>query len=475
MLRILRLQNVGLLVLLLWLISQNAVRAEEDPDTRDVDIYVTLVNPQDVSDVFGKRISRRFFAFQVTVANNSKEYQYLIHGITIDIPKAVEKAEKAISAIEASDPQKTSKIASLNEFKSRLTVFTGGLTAYRMSSIDLKLLRGVAEKGSYLDTRNFIIRALRGIGTIAGGIIGVASFGSSYAPSVAAFNGPFISAAESTFPDYTVNQLNRLNDAAYTANSLVPRQQAKVMVVFVPQPFILNKEESKKFYKEPSFFKDSLGIFTATIEVGGSFIKELEGLPPAGVQVLIDKPGDFQEVGREVTGCITGKYLKGASVTLTGDPPLDGVQLEVKGEATNSLCPFIIKHKDPIKPGLRLELLVANKDGNQILVYPVNYVPAPPSIEKITPAEGEQGKIIKLAIEGKGFIPGYTTLFCKESRNITFGQWTVEDNGSIQVEMTIKEDPGEVTLVASNHTGVLAEFGPFKVKAASPAQKPEGQ
>lgn len=68
-----------------------------------------------------------------------------------------------------------------------------------MSSIDLKLLRGVAEKGYAMDPRNLTIRLLKGAGTIAGGIIGVATFGPAYAPSVAAFNGPFITAAERTF------------------------------------------------------------------------------------------------------------------------------------------------------------------------------------------------------------------------------------------------------------------------------------
>jgi hypothetical protein len=87
------------------------------------------------------------------------------------------------------------------------------------------------------------LRLFGGIGTAAAGVIGVASFGPSYYESVAVFNGPVISAYMDVFPDYTINQLNRLNDTAYKSNSLIPKEQAKVIVAFIPQAMFVNEKQ----------------------------------------------------------------------------------------------------------------------------------------------------------------------------------------------------------------------------------------
>lgn len=186
-----------------------------------IKVYRSLLDPKVVSDIFGKRIAQRFVVLQVTIANKNDDYQYLIHDLTLDL-----------QAIMPPPPK-------------------GGKT-YEASSADLSLLRGVAEKGQSMDGRNLTLRILRGAGSVAAGLIGVTTFGSSYAPAVAVFNGPAIAAVAEIFPDYTIGQMNRLSDSAYSTNAIVPKQQSKVVAIFLPQAIFLNGEQRKEFWNDPT-------------------------------------------------------------------------------------------------------------------------------------------------------------------------------------------------------------------------------
>lgn len=398
-----------------------------------IKVYSTVLNPKDVADIFGKRIGQRFIAIQVTVANRNSDLQFLIHDITIDLSRAVDPASgqpaldlsetsrnlQRLIQREESEQRKTGKpedtiLRNLELMRTMLASIsvTGGGNRYRMSSIDLQLLRGVAEKGYVMDPRNLTIRLLRGAGTIAGGIIGVASFGPSFAPSVAAFNGPLISAAERAFPDFTINQLNRLNDTAYEVNSLVPRQQGKVMVVFIPQSFFMTDIQRKQFWDDPGSLSIALNIFAATITVEGTFVEELEGQPPSINGVIIDgsESKKFQTDKPQVRGTITGKFLSGAGIGFAGQTP-EGMTVELQGKPTFNYLEFLLKSDHPLKPGTAIELLAVNKEGSQKYSYIVNYDPDKPTVTEVVPGSGKQGAAgLQVTLKGTGFIPGLTTV-----------------------------------------------------------------
>jgi len=218
------------------------------PSVQDnIYVHVAVIDPKTVSDIFGKRIAKRFVAIQVTVRNKNAEYQFLIHDVSLDLRKV---------------------------FNTRL-----GSGRYELSSLELSLLRGVAEKGQGQDPRNKVLRFLTAIGTVGGALVGVAGFGPSYGDSMAVFNGPFLSAYRGAFPDYTINQMNRLSDSAYQSNTLVPRQQAKVMVAFIPQAIFLDKKQRELFWDDPTRLFNDIDFRRTEALVTGSFIVELANLP----------------------------------------------------------------------------------------------------------------------------------------------------------------------------------------------------
>ena len=63
-----------------------------------------------------------------------------------------------------------------------------------------------------------------------------------------------------------------LNDSAFIANTVVGKQQARVIVIFLPMEYLLTKAQAKKFYSNPEtvFGCPDLRLLEATAE--GNFI-----------------------------------------------------------------------------------------------------------------------------------------------------------------------------------------------------------
>ena len=225
-----------------------------------VKLYRTIMTPKNVADAFGRRIAQRYIAMQITVANRSRDYQWLIQDASVQLGKLFYDLQ--LKSGNCSENLTLLIHALENEPNPNLLV----------SSADLAVLRSVAEKGQSIDPRNVVIRSLTGAGIIAAGLIGVTDLGHSFAPSVAAFNGPFINAIKEVFPDYTVGQLNRLSDSAYLANTVVAKQQAKVIVIFIPQPYLLTRKQQKQYYKDPESVYGCPDLRLLEANVDGNFI-----------------------------------------------------------------------------------------------------------------------------------------------------------------------------------------------------------
>jgi hypothetical protein len=145
----------------------------------------------------------------------------------------------------------------------------------RLSAIDLPLLQGVVEKGQNLDPRNIVLRAMSAAGTVAAGVLGITVLPKTYSQAVASFNGPVLTALSASLPDFTTNQLMRLNQTAFAPNTLVASRQSKLMVVFVPQALLLNEHQRKLFRFAPSALWPCVDLRRIQVWVDGSYIREV--------------------------------------------------------------------------------------------------------------------------------------------------------------------------------------------------------
>lgn len=388
-----------------------------------VKVYRSLLDPKTVADIFGRRVAQRFVVIQVTITNRNTDFQFLIHDISLD-----------------------------------LTPIMPGGKKYEASSADLSLLRGVAEKGQSMDGRNLTLRILRGAGSVAAGLLGVTTFGSSYAPAVAVFNGPAIAAFSDILPDYTINQMNRLNDSAYAANTIVPKQQSKVVAIFLPQSIFLNDEQRKEFWKDPTTLwttptpaagtpvgssqgtSNALDLRRLEVMVDGNFITNVEDLAPtvtAGV-IEADEMKKFQGDKSEVAGTVSGSFLSGSDITLLNkDLPGVGVRVD---SLTDQRLGFVVTSDLPLAPGTVLKLGVIKNQTTKEVDVTVQYTAALPTLTKVDPAGAKQGdKDVVVALTGTNFLPAATQVVVTPAEGITVGAVTVKSSTSAEVKITVAD------------------------------------
>jgi hypothetical protein len=447
----------------------------------NIRVFVSVMDPQTVADVFGKRIAERFVAIQVTIQNKNDEFQFLLHDVSLDL-------EKVFPANSSYLPQKVSpgdRERCLNtkgmtvEQKDRCREINNTEDyKYELSSLELSLLRGVAEKGQGQNRRNKVLRLFEAIGTIAAGVIGVASFGPSYAESVAVFNGPVISAYRNAFPDYTINQMNRLSDSAYQSNTLVPKQQAKVIVAFIPQSIFLNREQQQLFWKDPIRLSDpSMGDKRVDFRrteaiVRGSFIVELNNLPISLTVVQFDDDDllKFQDDKPSVNGYISGRFSPNTKLTLLNQEPL-GLSVRLDGTPSSDRLNFIIESDKPVAPDTLLTFEVSNDKTVQTITRRIRYMPDLPTITEINVPEGTVNTSVDVEITGTNFIPGKTRVLVSGS-----GVDAPEDSiivtgaAKLKAKLRISQNAATTTrrVTVANPAGESEGSVAFKVVAPPP-------
>lgn len=420
----------------------------------------TLMAPKNVADAFGRRIAKRYIAIQLTVANRNSEYQWLIQDASVNLEKLLLDLSDKVTTQPNKDCQEnlTRLLKSLRELGIVMPSATsnprvdfeyhdgtsGGSTA-AVSSADLTVLRGVAEKGQALDPRNVTFRLLTGAGTIAAGLLGVTKFGPSFAPSVAAFNGPLLTAYQTMFPDFTVNQLNRLNDSAFLANTVVGKQQAKVLVLFIPMEYLLTKDQAGRFFDNPESVFGCPDLRLLEAGVNGNFVQTVLPTPViTSITINTNEEGNFAKDDFSVSGVVIGRFLDKATISLLAPP--EGVTVTAGSNPSESQLPFTLKGKKPLMPGQALDFQVGVAGTEPAKsTYKVAYTPARPTLQAgaLTPATLAPNSTTTVTVKGTNFLPEGMQVLLEPSADTKVGPIQYISNSEVHVELSVAETAAE--------------------------------
>jgi len=113
-------------------------------------------------------------------------------------------------------------------------------------------------RGELLDkqpwtTRNWVLRALQSVGSIATSFTFVTS-SQSWIRGIGAYNGQGIPAAQTFWPDATVGQMNRISDFGFQVNRVVAKQSSDIVVAFFPIDRFISPDLKSLFISSPSVF-----------------------------------------------------------------------------------------------------------------------------------------------------------------------------------------------------------------------------
>ena len=414
-----------------------------------VRVSISVMGPKNVSDAYGRRIAHRYVAIQIVIRNRNTSYDFLLHEVNLDVSRVIKVSELKLP------PNKT----------------------YGFTSTDLGSLRGVSEKGQAYDPRNLILRILRGAGTIGAGLIGVTTFGASYAPSVAVFNGPVVSAFTEAFPDSTINQLSRLNDDAFSENVLVPKGRAKKMTAFVDLDTIMPKSLQKKFYNDPMSIVNQVDVREVEAIVRGIYVTQVVAEPLLVTRALIsdEQMKHFQDDKPVVEGYILGRSLNGATLDLDNQEP-KGLTIELKGTPEKNRLDFTINSEKPVKPDTLLQFAIVKNEEVGHTNLAVRYFIDTPTLDTIDPdpAEATQGSSITLNLTGTHFIDGFSEVTISGD-GIKITKTDVKDDKSIEVTLSIAANakPGDRDLKVENGPRLQSKSQTLTIKEKEPESKPK--
>ncbi len=139
-------------------------------------------------------------------------------------------------------------------------------------------------------------------------------------PAVAVFNGSLLQGYVGIAPDHSGTQLNRLSDSAYITNTLVDKQRARTIAIFVPEATILTKENQKEYWKDPKAFLDQPNwhLNEADVCVDGAFIATVASSTLTKAILIPKPPATRLEANVPATLVIQGTNLTTSDTEVVG-------------------------------------------------------------------------------------------------------------------------------------------------------------
>ncbi len=235
----------------LGLLAGAALAAAQQADTQPLPLpaeitvqgnaYITagIIPPHVARNLFGKAVSNSFAVVQVIVSNRSDEASLVLHGLSIDYSRWVLGACPPTRRSGKGNPLDSHQVAS---------------RPCEVSTVEVRAVRQIAQDGQLSSWRNQVLRYLKGIGDIGGGLTIAAGLGPVLPKAVSGYTTGGVTAFEFAFPDKTINQINLINDTAFAVNTVVPKQSSAMVFAFFPIERFLGSFLMKYFIKDTALF-----------------------------------------------------------------------------------------------------------------------------------------------------------------------------------------------------------------------------
>jgi len=221
--------------------------------------------PYDVArHVFGREVADSYASVEITVSNHSTDASLIVHTVFIDYSQwalsgyiYLKQAKEAQQerARKAAEQGKDEAVGTQDEapLQTQTTVYESETKPNQIASVEYRAVRGQALDAQPWTKRNITIRALR----LAGSIASAYSFvtrDQDIIHGITAFAGQGVPAAETFWPDGTVEQMNRISDLGFKVNKVIPKNASDVIVAFFPLDRFLTPGLKVMFKKSPALF-----------------------------------------------------------------------------------------------------------------------------------------------------------------------------------------------------------------------------
>jgi hypothetical protein len=185
--------------------------------------------------IFGKEVANNYAVIELIVSNRDSKAALIVQSVFLDY------SQWLLSGLSNNLPKAPSLEKTQKENQ-----------PWQVASVESRLVRGELLDAQQWTARNWTIRALTAIGSVAAGF--QFPFSADVSKGIAAFNGVVVPGVSTLWPDGTVNQLNRISDVGFQTNKVIPKQASDIMVAFFPIDRFLTPTFRKMFLQNPAGF-----------------------------------------------------------------------------------------------------------------------------------------------------------------------------------------------------------------------------
>lgn len=230
-----------------------------------VAIQAVLIPASLARRIFGKEVANNYAVVEVLVSNRDPQSSVMIHSIFLDYSQWGLSGEVADTSGSGPPSEVNPKLDSNQKSNSPSQV----------ASVESRLVRGELLDAQPWTARNWVMRSLTAIGTVA--VAFQFPFSTDVSKGIGAFNGTVVPGAQSLWPDGTINQINRISDVGFQTNKVIPKQSADVVVAFFPITRFLTPGFAKEFKKNPApwFVPEEMLADPSTSKMIERFLKPL--------------------------------------------------------------------------------------------------------------------------------------------------------------------------------------------------------
>jgi hypothetical protein len=201
----------------------------------NVSVEAVLIPAKIANTVFGKYVANNYAVIALTISNRSSDDSLIVHSIFIDYNQWLLSGG---SVVTQGNP---------------LQKWQAQNVPNQIDSIETRIVRGQLLDKQPWTTRNWVLRALQAVGSVATAFTFTIS-SQSWIHGIGAYNGQGIPAAQTFWPDATVGQMNRISDFGFSVNKVVAKQSSDIVVAFFPIDRFISPGLKSLFISSPSVF-----------------------------------------------------------------------------------------------------------------------------------------------------------------------------------------------------------------------------
>jgi hypothetical protein len=246
--------------------------------TGSVSVEATLIPASIARTVFGKEVANNYAVISLTITNRSSADSFIVNSVFVDYSHWLLSGSSKQSSYVLCLDSKTggSEAKTQKEETAKQPPAPSGEAAEtcegnllrpwqqqtlpnQISTVETRIVRGELLDRQPWTTRNWVLRALQAVGSVAAGFT-FATTNDSWIRGIGAYNGNFIPAAQTFWPDATVAQMNRISDFGFQVNKVIAKQSSDIVVAFFPIERFLTPGLRELFLKSPSVFFSPYGM-----------------------------------------------------------------------------------------------------------------------------------------------------------------------------------------------------------------------